>query len=534
MKAGSSKQESGKGSSRKSRKAVRKQKKNTITTEQALLQERRRRKSVRSGDSAEVTAENTDKIKQDRKRGNRQIAFVAYFCVVIFLGMIGYLVHFMVEDSQEIINNPYNKRQELLAERVVRGQILSADGKVLAYTKTDDSGEDTRVYPYGRVFCHVVGRSTNSMTGLELAQCFPLLTSHSNPLKQLANELKGEKNTGDNVVTTLDAGLQQAAYDALGSRKGAVVAIEPSTGKILAMVSRPSYDPNTVAADWDSLVEDSDEESALLNRATQGLYPPGSTFKLLTAIEYMLENPDTYQKYQYQCSGTASFDGNAIKCYGNEVHGNVDLQESLAHSCNTSFANIGTKLNLESFAKLCSRFGFNQSLPVSFEYNKSSFALKTGADTGEIIQTAIGQGKTTITPLQNAMIAATIANGGEMMTPYLVDYTENDAGKRIKSYQPKSQGQIIDSDVASRVKKMMKAVVTDGTATSLRYFSYTVAGKTGSAEIDSEGNSHAWFVGFAPAGNPQIAVSIIVEGAGTGSQYAVPIAKEMFAEYLGN
>ena len=120
------------------------------------------------------------------------------------------------------------------------------------------------------------------------------------------------------------------------------------------------------------------------------------------------------------------------------------------------------------------------------------------------------------------------------MTPYLVDYTENDAGKRIKSYQPKSQGQIIDSDVASRVKKMMKAVVTDGTATSLRYFSYTVAGKTGSAEIDSEGNSHAWFVGFAPAGNPQIAVSIIVEGAGTGSQYAVPIAKEMFAEYLGN
>ena len=210
---------------------------------------------------------------------------VAYCVVIVFLGMIGYLVKFMVQDSQEIINNPANKRQELLAERIVRGDIVSSDGRVLATTETDQKGNETRVYPYKNVFCHVVGRVWNSKTGIELEQSFPLLTSHVNPLKQLSNQLQGQKNQGDIVVTTLNAKLQQIAYDALGNQKGAVVAIEPSTGKILAMVSKPDYDPNTVRSEWDSLVADEGGNSALLNRATQGLYPPGSTFKILTAME---------------------------------------------------------------------------------------------------------------------------------------------------------------------------------------------------------------------------------------------------------
>lgn len=471
--------------------------------------------------------------KRLQRKGNRQIVLVAYCFVAVFLGMIGYLVHFMVQDSGRIINNPYNKRQELLAERVIRGDILSADGKVLAHTSTDGSGKDIRTYPFGRVFCHVVGRNTNSMTGLELAQCFPLLTSHSNPLKQLANEFKGKKNQGDTVVTTLDSRLQQTAYDALGSYKGAVVALEPSTGKILAMVSKPDYDPNTVEADWQRLLEDSGKESALLNRATQGQYPPGSTFKLITAIEYIRENPRSYKEYQYQCGGSAVFQGSSMKCYDGEVHGTVDLQSSLAHSCNTSFANLGTTLNLKGLRNLCNGFLFNQKLPVDFEYNKSQFVLKQGADTGEVIQTAIGQGKTMITPLQNGMVSAAIANKGEMMTPYLVDHIENDEGREIENFKPQSCGKPISKKLARKIKNMMKAVITEGTANSLSSLSYSVAGKTGSAEIDSEGTSHAWFVGFAPAENPRIAVSIVVEGAGTGSQYAVPIAREMFREYLG-
>ncbi len=352
-----------------------------------------------------------------------------------------------------------------------------------------------------------------------------------NPFLQIANTFKGNKNPGDNVVTTLNAALQETAYHALGNYKGAVVALEPSTGKVLAMVSKPDYNPNTVTDNWESIANSS--ESVLVNRATQGLYPPGSTFKILTAAEYIREHKDDYRSYSFQCQGHASFEGNEINCYGGEQHGTLNLKKSLAKSCNTSFANIGTKLNIKSFQKLCEKFMFNKEIPVNFEYNKSKFLLTPKSDKGELVQTVIGQGKTTITPLQNAMIVSAIANGGEMMIPYVTDHLENDSGRVVKTYKPSSNGKVIDKATAKILKNMMMEVVKSGTGSKLSDLSYNVAGKTGSAEFDSQGTSHAWFVGYAPANNPEIAVSIVVEGAGTGSQYAVPIAKKMFQEYLG-
>lgn len=469
---------------------------------------------------------------REGQRGNRQIMILTYGISFVFLCMAGYLAYFMVTQSQRIINNPYNKRQEVLAKKVQKGKIVSADGKVLAKTVTDEEGNDTRVYPYNDMFCHIVGRAENSMTGIEGRQCYPLLTSHANPLKQLGNTMRGKKSPGDTVVTTLDYKLQEAAYNALGGQKGAVVALEPETGKILAMVSKPAYDPNRVKQEWETLTKDSNEDSALVNRATQGLYPPGSTFKVLTAIEYILENPDSYQKFHYNCQGSDSFSGNVINCYGKTVHGSLDLQSALAKSCNGAFAKIGTTLDISDFRKLTEKFMFNKELPVDFEYNKSRFSLTKDSDMGELTQTVMGQGKTMITPLENAMIAATVANQGKMMVPYAVDHVENDAGQVVTQYEPEEKGQIIEKSVAKKVNKMMQTVVTEGTAHSLQGFSFSVAGKTGSAEFDSEGTSHAWFIGFAPADNPKIAVSIVVEGAGTGSEYALPIARRMFEEYL--
>lgn len=450
----------------------------------------------------------------------------------VFLCMAGYLTYFMVSKSQKIINNPYNKRQEVLAKKVQKGKVLSSDGKVLAETKTDSDGKDTRVYPYGKMFCHVVGRDSNSMTGIEREYCYPLLTSHLNPLGQLVNTFRGEKSPGDQVITTLDAELQEAAYNALGSQKGAVVAMEPSTGKILAMVSKPAYDPNSVKENWDQLVNASQEDSKLINRATQGLYPPGSTFKIMTAMEYIMENPETYGDFSYRCRGTDSFSGNRINCYGKERHGKLDIQSAFAKSCNGAFAEIGTMIDLAKFRKMNEKFYFNRDLPVDFEYNKSKFSLDSNSDMGEITQTAMGQGKTMITPLENALITSTIANGGEMMCPYLVDRLETESGSVIAQYEPKSRGRIVEEWVTKRMNKLMKSVVTRGTGSSLGSLPVQVAGKTGSAEFDSEGTSHAWFVGYAPADSPKIAVSIVVEGAGTGSQYAVPIAKKMFQNYL--
>jgi peptidoglycan glycosyltransferase len=480
-----------------------------------------------------LTARQEKERVRQTKRGNKQIMILTYCISIVFLCMAGYFVYFMVTQSQKVINNPYNKRQEVLAKKIRKGDIVSADGKVLAKTETNDEGNDTRIYPYDEMFCHVVGRTENSMTGIESSQCYPLLTSHANPLKQLANTLRGEKSPGDTVITTLDFDLQKAAYEALGNQKGAVVALEPSTGKVLAMVSKPAYNPNRVSEEWEELVSDSNKDSALVNRATQGLYPPGSTFKVLTAMEYLLENPDSYQSFQYSCQGSDTFSGNVINCYGKEVHGTLDVKGALAKSCNGAFAKIGTTLNLTSFRKLVERFGFNKSLAVDFEYNKSRFSLTKDSDTGELTQTVIGQGKTMITPLQNALVAAAIANEGTMMTPYVVDHVENDAGQVVTQYDPKSRGEIVDSSVAKKMNQMMQAVVTEGTGSSLSSLSYAVAGKTGSAEFDSEGTSHAWFIGFAPADNPKIVVSIVVEGAGTGSQYAVPIARRMLETYLG-
>lgn len=470
--------------------------------------------------------------RKERKRGNRQILLVTYGVVTVFLCMAGYLAYFTAVESEEIINNSHNKRQEILAEKITKGSIYAGDGTVLAETVIGKNGKEYRSYPEKRKFCHVVGRTDNSMTGIELSQCYPMLTSHTNPIRQLSDTLRGDKSPGDSVITTLDTGLQRTAYDALGSHRGAVVALEPSTGKILAMVSKPAYDPNTVLEDWDSLVKDDEEESALVNRASQGLYPPGSTFKMVTAMEYMLENPKGYKKYEYQCSGTKTFSGSRINCYGRERHGSLTLTTAFAKSCNGAFADIGTKLDLSAYRKLCEKLSFNHTPSVGFEANKSKFTLDKGADTAEVTQTAIGQGKTVITPLENAMITAMVANNGEMMKPYVVDRVESDAGRVIKQYEPQSQGKLVDAWVTDALTDMMEEVVSQGTGRELKSLSFQAAGKTGSAEADSAGTTHAWFVGFAPADNPKIVVSIVVEGAGTGSRYAVPIAKQLFREYL--
>ncbi len=461
-----------------------------------------------------------------------------YNLIYIFVGltvlMVGYFSYFLIVRSNEVINSSYNKRQEILAERVVRGTILSADGEVLAKTVVDKDGTETREYPYDDVFAHVVGRYSKGKTGIEESENIRLLTSNINSLEVMYADLIGEKSPGDNVVTTLNAKLQQVAYDALGNAKGAVVVMEPSTGKILAMVSKPSYDPNDIDEIWEELTssEDGKTNAQLMNRATQGLYPPGSTFKVLTALEYIRENPD-YVDYDYTCKGSTTNDGKTIHCYNNKAHGKEDLDESFAKSCNTSFATIGESLDLHSFYSLCEDFLFNRSLPVTMESNKSRFTLQTdGANVNDVMATAIGQGDTLVTPLHTAMIAAAVANQGVMMKPYVVDHIENANGGIVKTYTPGKAAKPITPMEANIVGSMMRSVVTDGTASKLDNLSVEVAGKTGSADYAEDEPAHAWFIGYAPYEEPQIVVSVIVESIGTGSDYAVPIAKKILKAYF--
>jgi len=470
------------------------------------------------------------------KDPKKPIFNLIYIFLGLFVLMVGYYTYFQIFQSNEVINSTYNKRQEVLAERIVRGSILSADGKVLAQTVVDEEGQETREYPFGEVFAHVVGRFSKGKTGIEESENIRLLTSNINSFDVMYSDLIGEKSPGDNVITTLNSELQQVAYDALGSYRGAVVVMEAATGKILAMVSKPSYDPNAIDLIWDELIEEDESaenpKSPLLNRATQGIYPPGSTFKILTALEYMRENQD-YTKYEYDCDGSITYQKMSIHCYNKKVHGEEDLMLSFAKSCNTSFANIGKDLDIDRYSQLCEDFLFNKPLPITMASKQSSFVLQSGVSVvKDVMQTVIGQGDTLITPLHNAMITAAVANDGVMMKPYVVDRIENAEGGLVKGFVKQKIAEPMTKQEAAYIGKMMRMVVTDGTGTKLKNLKVEAAGKTGSADHSEDEPAHAWFVGYAPYEEPEIVVSIIVESVGTGSEYAVPIAKEIFQAYF--
>ena len=326
--------------------------------------------------------------------------------------------------------------------------------------------------------------------------------------------------------------LQQIASDALGKNRGAVIAIEPDTGKILCMVSKPSFDPNTVAANWQDLVNGDSTEAKMLNRATQGLYPPGSTFKIVTALEYMREHPGTYNDYHFDCSGIFSFENNKIQCYHKTAHGSQDFTQAFANSCNGAFANLGTELDLTSYRNLAEQLLFNRSLPLDIPYSRSTFKMQPDAETWEVLQTSIGQGQTLMSPMHNLLITAAIANGGILMKPYLMDHVENSGGDVIRKFSPSVAGELMVPNEADALKNLMVQVVNVGTGSALKRDSYQVAGKTGSAEVDKAKETHAWFVGFAPADDPKIAVCVIVEEGGSGGHTASPIAAKLFDAWL--
>lgn len=459
---------------------------------------------------------------------------IAYFFIGIFLAMIAYFTYFQIARSERFINHSYNTRLDSFAERVVRGDIVSADGELLATTKTDEAGTETRVYPKGRAYAHVVGYAENGKAGLEASYNFELLRSHSFILERVLNEMEGQKNQGDVLITTLRDDLQQAAYQALGSNDGAVVVLEPESGRVLAMVSKPDFDPNTIVQDWDTIVADDGQSSVLLNRATQGLYPPGSTFKLVTALEYIREYPKTYEKYGFTCTGSLTRDEYTLHCFNGSVHGSLDLKTAFARSCNSAFADIGLSLDRDRFADTCEKLLFNRSLPTAFGAGKSAFSLDADSSDSLTMATAIGQGDTQVTPLHMAMLAAAIENDGVLMQPYVAEAVQNADGGTVKTYAPESGGTLMTAKEAKKLRSLMRAVVTDGTASVLQSDAYKAAGKTGSAEYGTtKGESHAWFVGYARAkGSTPIAIAVIVEGAGNGGSVAAPIAKTVFDTYF--
>ena len=471
-----------------------------------------------------------DRFRSSGKSGeaNRNILRITYAGAVVFLVMAAYFAWFLCVKAESMIANPYNARLDSLSERVVRGDILDRDGKVLAETIVSSDGTETRVYPYNYLFTHSVGYMGNhGKAGLESLDNFYLLRSHVNLIEQTVNNLSGKKNPGDRVVTTLDLGLQQAADEAMGKHRGAIIVMEPDTGKVLALISQPNFNANLLDERWEEINDPESDKAMLLNRAFQGLYPPGSVFKLVTALEYMREYPGETESYRFTCGGTYRRDEYAIRCYGGEAHGQESFPEAFRNSCNGAFADIGLKRSPKRWSSTAESLLFNRNLSAELPSADSLFRLENDTGEWEVLQTAIGQGKTMVSPLHMAMLTAAIANGGKVMKPYLTDRVETVAGQKVKTFNPVSLGNIMTAGETDYLKKLMRAVVTDGTGSAFRDAPYEAAGKTGSAEVEKSAEPHSWFVGFAPADKPEVVIAVIAEQAGSGGAVAAPIARKV-------
>jgi peptidoglycan glycosyltransferase len=325
----------------------------------------------------------------------------------------------------------------------------------------------------------------------------------------------------------LDLNIQKTAYDLLGNNRGAVVALNPRTGEVLAMVSKPSYNPNNLNEIWDSLQKDQ-ANHPLINRATGGLYPPGSTFKTITAIS-ALENIKGITERKFEDKGKLVFNSKeSLSNYNGEVLGNIDFKEAFYHSSNVFFGNLGLELGNDKLKATAEKFFFNKNTPTDgITIENSKFPAYKNNEKGNIAQSAIGQAEVLTTPMEMALVASTVANDGIMMKPFLVNQVMDSKGKVVKNIEPDSNGQLISKDNAKIMKDLMRAVVTSGTGGSAEVSGITASGKTGTADHVESKNPHAWFMGFAPYDNPQVAVAVIVEEGGVGGKAAAKIAGQV-------
>ncbi len=482
---------------------------------------------------------------------------VYWLFILLFAALAIYLAKFVFIDSFDIISNSYNPRLKSISKNIVRGEILDNDGNILAANIKNDDGTETREYPYKNVFSHLVGYSKFGGSGLESKYNFELQELNFEIIQRINNIIFQKPMIANSLVLTVDTDLQSIISEKMNKQKGGAVVIEPSTGKVLAMYSYPDFDPNNIEKNWDKLRNDK-ENSPLLNRVTQGLYPPGSIFKVVTAAadyEYVektlkdekssIDGENEEQKtdtenssalvykqldeMHYDCLGEAKFGSDIIHCFDSNVHGDINITKALTVSCNTFFSNLGIKLGGESLRKESENLFFNKEYPFVLEHSKSSVTLDGNSNEFDIAQTAIGQGETLVTPLHMAMITSAIANGGIMMQPYLVDHQISDSGKIIKKRMPKKLRQVFSLEESEYIKNMMVSVVKNGTGTPVKMKSIEIAGKTGTAQ--NTGADHGWFIAFAPADNPKIALAILNQNSGN-TKKAMQLAKEIISQYV--
>lgn len=456
---------------------------------------------------------------------------VAYLLVILLIALIVHVSYIQVIEGSFYAAHPLNRRSTEYAKSIQRGTIFDRNGQIIAVSeKTDDSGYK-RVYPYGDILAHPIGYDSVKLgkTGIENTYNGYLagINTPEQGLGAISRLL--ERHHAYNLVLTIDSKLQSVAYKALGSHRGAIVVLDPRTGAILAMVSKPSFDPNQIDTLWDGISKSS--ASPLLNRATNGLYPPGSIIKPMFAEAALTEkivNTDN----KFNCTGSLKIGKDYTLTESNHVaHGELNLEQALTVSCNTTFGSLALKLGRNKVATTFDRYGFNKDLGQELQETASRLPSFSELGDGDLAQVGIGQGSLLVTPMRMAMLASAFANKGVVMQPYLVSKITADDGSIIKNYAPVEWLKPVNDQMAELISKMMISVVNKGTGNQAYISGVQVAGKTGTAE-NPHGESHAWFIGFAPADAPQIAVAVIVENGGAGGGVAAPIARQILLQAL--
>ncbi|MGD9890677.1 MAG: peptidoglycan D,D-transpeptidase FtsI family protein [Dehalococcoidia bacterium] len=455
----------------------------------------------------------------------RQIRWSA---LVIFLGFLALgfgAGYWQVVRSDDLASRSGNPRIAELSAREQRGTIWSADSVRLAWSATGDDGRRARMYALPSL-AHLLGyvSRTYGVSGIEEQYNDQLSGSRSGqPLEQLWHDLTRERLPGNDLVLTIDTRVQQAAAEALGDRPGAVVAIDPRTGAVLAMVSSPGFDPATIEETGEALLTDPD--APLINRATQGQYAPGSIFKSVTAVA-ALESGEFRPESTFRCPSGVVVQGFVIACAG--VPPNVreyDFAHAYAWSVNANFAEIGLKVGAPTLVAQARRFGFEEEIPFDLPVTPSRL-LQPGKAFNDVLlaTTAFGQGELAATPLQMALVAAAVANDGTIMQPYLVQQVKDPAGEILQDKRPRRWREVMRSETAATLRRFMTTAVQEGFGGGAAIPGVAVGGKTGTAENAPGEPPHAWFTGIAPVEDPAVAVAVVVENAGQGSAVAAPIA----------
>ncbi|MGW3204713.1 peptidoglycan D,D-transpeptidase FtsI family protein [Streptomyces sp. NPDC001135] len=482
----------------------------------------------------------------------RYIRHACAFCTLLLAALLVNAARVQVVQSALYDGNPANRRAEIARYGQPRGDILVGDGPVTGSVDTGEQLRYERSYKNGPLYAPVTGFASQSYgtTFLEhaadgvLAGTDPMLS----PLPLWNDVTRGRRPAG-NIVTTLNRGAQEAAYRGLGGRKGAVAAIEPATGRVLALVSSPSYDPGELSGNGEAVTSawarlNHDPEKPMLNRAVRQTYPPGSTFKVVTAaasldagvvtdLDARTDSPDPYR-----LPGTRTrLTNEADDCR------DASLRSAFEWSCNTVFAKLGVDVGVKGMAATANAFGFNDAgLRIPFSVAPSTF--DTHVDRAQLALSSIGQYNTRATPLQMAMVASAVASGGQLRSPYLVDRTTRRSGETVAGSGTHPVRQVMKPSTAARLKELMADVVQEGTGTQAAIPGALVGGKTGTAQhgVGNTGVPYAWFVSWAQADDslePQVAVAVVVEDASadrgeiSGGGDAAPIARDVMRAVLG-